>query len=385
MVSRSRHRVVQPQQAGQRRPPVGIDGGQRRDVQAGAKIRMRRQFADRELQHAMVEQPHEAEVLRNRNDVLRRDDGAVGAADAHQAFVETNSARLRLHDRLIGDQHAPLVQRADDLVAGAHVFAPHALALDVRTVGGKRPAPLRLGIVRGFLRARQNFLHRARVARRDDATDGDRYGNRTCLGVHNTIANADQQPFGGNPDVVGTALLQHDAEFVAGVAAERVGAAHLGAQPLRDFRDHFVGNVIAVGFVDARQVVDRNEQEPARLLKLHRLVERLRQHRGQPPAVHLAGQRIELRQVRQMLFLGVTLVDDADNAMRAHRLAVRTGEPAADVFDPYLPACCAARQQTIFDLEQGAVRRLVLYGFHHRIETGHRGAGREQRRKAAAG
>ena len=50
----------------------------------------------------------------------------------------------------------------------------------------------------------------------------------------------------GDRHVVGRAVAQHETEFVAGVAAERVLAAHPAAQPLGDRADHLIGDVEAV-------------------------------------------------------------------------------------------------------------------------------------------
>ena len=55
---------------------------------------------------------------------------------------------------------------------------------------------------------------------------------------------------------------------------------------------------------------------------LHRFVERGVEHLGQVLAVHLAGQRIEARQIGEPLLALVTLVDDAHDAVGAQRLAV---------------------------------------------------------------
>ena len=53
-------------------------------------------------------------------------------------------------------------------------------------------------------------------------------------------------------------------------------------------------------------------------------------------AVDFAGERIELRQLNELALALVPLVDGADDAMRARRLAVGTGKPAAGILDPEL-------------------------------------------------
>ncbi len=78
---------------------------------------------------------------------------AIRAADAKQTFVEHGLAALRIGDRLIGEQDAPLVQRGDDPVGGEDIGAADRLALDIRRIGEKRAGTLFLGAVENFLRA----------------------------------------------------------------------------------------------------------------------------------------------------------------------------------------------------------------------------------------
>ena len=127
-----------------------------------------RELRGRQLDHAMIDQPHQSELLGDRDHRARRHDGAVGAQDAHQAFVERGLARAGLDDRLEGEHDAPLVQRRDDLVGRLDVFLAHRIALDVRPVGDERAAPLGLGGIERFLRVRENFIDRARMTRRRD-------------------------------------------------------------------------------------------------------------------------------------------------------------------------------------------------------------------------
>ena len=51
-------------------------------------------------------------------------------------------------------------------------------------------------------------------------------------------------------------------------------------------------------------------------------------------AVHFPGQRIEFGKLQQFALARVALADRAQNAMRPHRLAIGTREPAPGVFQP---------------------------------------------------
>ena len=58
--------AMRAQQRGERRPPVRIGGRGRRHVDAGMQRRHRGHLADQQFEHAMIEQPHEAEPLGDR-------------------------------------------------------------------------------------------------------------------------------------------------------------------------------------------------------------------------------------------------------------------------------------------------------------------------------
>ena len=58
-------------------------------------------------------------------------------------------------------------------------------------------------------------------------------------------------------------FLQHDAELVAGGAADDVAAAQGTGQPLAHAHDHFVAGIEAETVIDHRQAVDRGDQEGA--------------------------------------------------------------------------------------------------------------------------
>ena len=74
------------------------------------------------------------------------------------------------------------------------------------------------------------------------------------------------------------------------------------------------------------------------------------QHLGQMKAVHLAGEPVEARQIGEPLFLRMPVVDDADDAVCARRLAVAAREPAANVLDPQrLLGAAAAAARTAPD------------------------------------
>ena len=71
-------------------------------------------------------------------------------------------------------------------------------------------------------------------------------------------------PHGGESRIdVAARSLPLVAELVAGETAQHIGAAHLRPHALGDRRNHLVGDVITIGFVDAREIIDGRKQEAA--------------------------------------------------------------------------------------------------------------------------
>ena len=127
-----------------RGPPVRIHRGVGRDVEAEPHVRRRRKFGDGEFEHAVVDQPDQAQSLGDRDDIGRQQRLAVLLLHPHQAFVERRLPRARLDHRLERRDDAALVQRGDDLVGDADVDAALGIAFDIRRHSANDPARRRL-------------------------------------------------------------------------------------------------------------------------------------------------------------------------------------------------------------------------------------------------
>ena len=66
----------------------------------------------------------------------------------------------------------------------------------------------------------------------------------------------------------------------------------------------------------------------------HGFFDRFRQRGDQMRAIEFTGQRIVPRKPHELFVAGVALVVDADDALRAHRLAVGPCKPATGLLDP---------------------------------------------------
>ena len=296
-----------------------------------AKLRRRDELGDDELQHAMIDQPHEAEALGDRHDVARRDGGAVGPADPHQAFMEGDAARERFDDRLEGGNDAALVQRADDGVARAHVLAAHRLALGIGTEHFERAAPPQLSGAERFVDPGEQFVNGLGVARRHDAAHRHGHRDRPGPGEDHLVAHRDEQALAREPELVRGAIAQDQPELVPGQPAEMIAAAQIGAQPLHHRRNHLVADRESIGLVDAGEIVDRDDEHGERRPQPVGVVQDVVEQGRELPAVHPARQVVGPGGV----FSDKPFVDDAHDAMGACGPAIGPGEPAPDVLDAH--------------------------------------------------
>ena len=95
-------------------------------------------------------------------------------------------------------------------------------------------------------------------------------------------------------------------------------------------------------------MVDADQHEGAGGTEARHFLDGLGQRRDQMRAVEFAGQGIVARQLQELFVAGVALVVEADNALRARRLAVGPCEPGAGFLDPQHRQRCAG-PHAIFD------------------------------------
>lgn len=149
-----------------------------RHVDRKMRVLLREERFDRHFEHAPVDEPDEAQLLAHRDEIARRRDLPVGPHHAQEAFVERRLPVPRLHDRLIGEHEAPLVEGRDDF------FTEHQIALARRLTVGRcgidveRVAPGRLGALQRFFAAQHRFLTRFRTAGQRNEAERDRDRNR---------------------------------------------------------------------------------------------------------------------------------------------------------------------------------------------------------------
>ena len=242
-----------------------------------------------------------------------------------------------------------------------------AIALEIGLIGLERAAAPGPGAVERILGAGQHLVHGAGMARRGDASDRHRGGDRAGGCLHHLVADAGDQAVGRDQQIIRRAIVEDDAELVAGHAPEMVLAAQLRVHALGDRGDDLVGDVEAVGLVDAAEIIDRRQQEAAGGAQLDGFLDGGLENLGQAVAIELAGQGIEARKLGQLLFPLVALVDDAHHTMGESGLALRSREPAAGVLDP--DRLRGRSPQRILHLVGNAGARIAQAAAHDRVEA----------------
>ena len=161
--------------------------------------------------------------------------------------------------------------------------------------------------------------------------------------------------------VVGLDVAEHDHEFVAAHADHDVAVAHAGAQPARDFLQELVAGLMAAGVVDVLEAVEVQEHDAEHLIRRARLVDGLRQERGQIMTIRQTRQLIVVRHAIEPLLI----VDELLLGLAAHRhvmgdvgkaLAAVGLEPIAADLHVDLRAALAAQLQIERRLRVGVLQ-----------------------------
>ena len=202
----------------------------------------------------------------------------------------------------------------------------------------------------------------APVTRRRDAADAQGDRNRPRARLDRRMARLIEEALRRDHHLLAIAIVEHQREFGAGVAAERIRPAHRAAQPFRGPRDHFVGDVVAVGAIEDEQVFEAREQNAEMRLLARRARQMSRDDVENMRAIVAIGQRVETRSELEFAFSLVVTGDNADQTVCASRLAIRAGEPAARILQPDNLICPAAADRDAVARAIGDARAAVRRG-----------------------
>ena len=195
----------------------------------------------------------------------------------------------------------------------------------------KRPADGALGAAGMF--GQEHGAHR----------DGGRH--RADAGVDDAVADRGHQAASNRLDPLLATVLQHDAEFVGREPADAILAAQGAADAPPDNGDHLVADVVAIGLVHQRQIVDAGEQKRALVGVLSGVAEKAGQLLGQPGAVELTGQLVMAAEIDQPFLPLAAVVDDPERALRQARASLRVDRADAGVLEPQRRAAAASLGQ----------------------------------------
>ena len=194
------------------------------------------------------------------------------------------------------------------------------------------------------------------------------------------------EALGGEVHVGLVAVHQHDAELVAGVAADGVTFAQLRFDPPRDRGEDLVGDVEAVGLVDGTEIVDTDDDEGDRAAKPLGMRDRVAKGGKEMRTVEIAGELVITRQEGETLVALVALVDDPEHPMGEHRPAALAGVPAPDILDPQpLVGTVAAGVERVLHLIGDTVAAIRAGRIEHGVVPAGQVARIEERGKAATG
>ena len=160
-------------------------------------------------------------------------------------------------------------------------------------------------------RPRGRVLRVGGILRQQHRADRQRGRHRADARVDDAVAHRRHDAPRDRLGAFGAAILQQDPEFVRGEAADAIPAAQGAADAAADNGDDLVADIVAIGFVDEREIVDAGEQKRALGGRTARVPEEAGQLLGQPGAIELTGELVVIAEIEQPLFLvAAAIVDD---------------------------------------------------------------------------
>ena len=315
-----------------RRPFHIIDAGGRY-VDRQFRLRVLREAIERQFQHALVDEMGEPDFLRRRQDRARGGEAAVAGADAHQRLMEGGGAVAGPHDRLIGEDNAPLVQRRDDLVRQAESAQPRLLAHQARGIGDEAGACGLARLVQRLLGALQQRLRASRLTRRHRPAEPHRGRERPRRGRDRRDGDGLRHAPRRDDHLLTVTEIEDRDEAVARLARDKIRGAQIVLEKTRETRDQLVGDIIAVLAVDQPEIVDggRHGGEDG-LVALGALIHGF-EVAHQLRAAGDTGEAVAAGVVDLRVSAGCRAGQHADDPVGAAGVPVRPREPAPAVVD----------------------------------------------------
>ncbi len=271
-----------------------------------------RQLATGFLQHPFAERHDQAAVFRRGNEMPRRDQAPLRALPAQQGFAADDAAARQVDQRLVVEQEFVALQGAAQVVVQVQPFLGvgiHAFGIEAEGIaaGG-------LGVVHRGIGLPQQRVEGVAVFRIDGDADRCRNFRFVRLDVEGFAQH--RHHFRGDLGRhFGTVQIgQHHEEFVAAMAADRVGLAHARQQPLRGVAQQHVAHRMSVGVIDGLEAIEVHEQQRHLPAGAFAMRDRLFHAVLEQQAVGQAGQRIVVGEILDLRLGRLALADVGEYA-----------------------------------------------------------------------
>src|SRR3990170_579041 len=263
----------------------------------------------------------------------------------------------RGNDRLEREDHAAVVERADDFVGDGHGAAPLRLPALARLVEAEAVAAAFAREIERRKRPAYGRLGADGMVGKDRRADRDGRRHRANVGIDDAVANRRHETAGDRLHPLPAAILEHDPELVRRESADAILAAQGAADAPPDDGDHLVADVVAIGLVDEGEVVDAGKQKRALGGGPAGASEKAGELFGQSRPVELPGEFVVAAEIEEPFLPFAAVVDHPERALRHAWTRLRVDRADAGVLDPQRrPAAAPLGEEAITE----AITQLCL-------------------------
>src|SRR5579875_3728260 len=314
--------------------PGAVEGGDARDIHGEDEIAMLAQVGDGEFERAPVDGADEPEIIDNGNELTRGHKLARLAAHAEQAFVEGDLVVRRIHDRLIGEDKAPVAKGGLDLLEDLDM-APVVLTLLLRVAVADIVVAAALARrLERQIGLRHHVRRDARAVRKNHGADRDRDMDGPARRLDRASAHRFQDFLGGRGQIALAALPENDAEAVIAGAADDIARAQAAIEPIADLDDDLIDALIAEGLAQEAELVDTDGEIAAGDPVARCIGERMVEGFAQARAIIVPGQLVIAREIFEPCLVLLARGDNAQHAGKDARLAVGAEAGSAAIVHP---------------------------------------------------
>jgi hypothetical protein len=263
------------------------------------------------LQHPFADRHDEPAFFGQRDEAGWRNSAHHAAEPAQQGFHADDAAAREVDLRLVVEREFPLFEGPAQAVfqvqalEGVHVhdFVEEAVGVSAAF----------LGVVHGGVGVFHQHLDAGAVFRVEGDADRERCAQLLVVDFEGRF-ELDEDFFGHPRGVVGAVHAgEHDQEFIAALAADRVGVADTAREPQRNALQQLVAHQVAERVVDCLEAVQIEEQQRDAVALAGGVGEGLLQAVVEKRPVGQAGQRVVMGQEGDARLGGLAFGDIGKN------------------------------------------------------------------------